>query len=125
MNPHEFVKMRPYEIAFVRELAVRFPGLGAPLAEHIEENFGEVLPHVFFYEITEYAVSLANSEELPQRRELRALLNYLEETYGSQEQLQELISVSFLENLPRPDEAASHIRAMLGPHLKRQLDVIG
>ena len=57
---------------------------------------------------------------------LNDLLGELENAYQSGgEEVEDLISVSFLENLPRPGEAGSQIREMLGPSLHRQLDVIG
>jgi hypothetical protein len=115
--------MRPNEIAFVRDPA-RFPGLSALLEEHIKD-YREILPHLFFNDVTDYILSLLNAGELPQRRELRDILNYLEQVYASDEQLQELISVSFLESLPRLDEAGAQIRRMVGPHLTKQLHIIG
>jgi hypothetical protein len=111
-------------ISFVRDMVARFPGMGALLEEHIKDN-DEILPHVFFGDVTRYVLSLL-SDSLPQRRELRDILDYLERAYASgDEQLQELIAVSFLENFPFPDEPGAEIRGMIGPHLKRQLHMSG
>jgi len=120
---------RTTSFSFVRSLATRWPGLGPILEEHINDNFGEILPHVFFGDLTRYVLSLlgeASRGDEAARRELREILDYLEETYaGGDVELQELIFVSFLENLPRPDEDGAQIREMVGPHLRRQLLVIG
>jgi hypothetical protein len=108
--------MSEHTISFVRSIVARFPGLTTLLDEHIENNFGEVLPHVFFGDVTRYVLSLVatNDDSLSPRRELRDVLDYLEEAYtGGDEELQELIAVSFLENLPRPGETGAGIRGML------------
>jgi hypothetical protein len=119
--------MSEQTVSFVRSMVAHFPSLYTLLEDHIRDNGGEVLPHVFFGEVTRYILSLLLAAgRLPPRRELRDILSYLEETYAAgNEELQELISVSFLENLPRPGENGAELRAMVGPNLKRQLQAIG
>ncbi len=120
--------MSEQAVSFVRSTMARFPSLSALLEEHLKDNLGEILPHVFFGDVTRYVLSLlaASGGGLPPRRELRDILDYLEEAYSaSGEELRELISVSFLENLPRPGEIGAQIREMVGPNLRRQLHVIG
>lgn len=117
-------------VAFVRSLVSRFAGLRELLEEHVEDNFGEILPHVFFGDLTRYILSLLSAATagggLPPRSELREILDYLEEAYSeANEEIQELISVSFLENLPRPGENGSQIREMIGRQLRKQMDAIG
>ena len=119
-------------IDFIERLVVRYPGLKPLFDEHVSDNFGEVLPHLFFGDLTRYALALfADVQERTDvdtqaESELRRLLNDLEDAYAdAQEEIQELISVSFLENLPRPGEARSGVRTWLGPELSTQLDVIG
>jgi hypothetical protein len=68
----------------------------------------------------------ARGGPLPPRRELRDILNYLEKAYAAgDEELRELISVSFLENLPRSGESGAELREMVGPNLRKQLRAIG
>jgi hypothetical protein len=117
-------------VSFVRSTVERFPSLYGPLEEHIRDNYGEVLPHVFFGDVTRYVVSLLlaarSGANLPPRRELRDILSYLEEAYASgDEEIRGLISVSFLENLPRPGESGAKLREMVGPNLMSQLRAIG
>ena len=107
---------RDNEVALVRALVARFPSLRPLLEEHVD-YYDEILPHVFFGELTPHLVSLLPAAG----SELRDILALLEETYASDPQLQELISVSFLENLPAPDESGAAIRDMLGPALTKQL----
>jgi len=67
--------------------------------------------------------NLVGNEEESQ---LMRLLTSLEEAYGNEgPEIEELISVSFLENLPRPEEEGGQIRALVGPRLKKQLNAIG
>jgi hypothetical protein len=120
-------------IAFIDGLVGKYPGLKPILDEHLSDNFGEVLPHLFFGDLTRYVVSrfldfesAAETLDTAEERELGALLNDLEQAYSTgDEEIQELISVSFLENLPRPSEEASELRSWLGPELTKQLGVIG
>jgi hypothetical protein len=53
-------------------------------------------------------------------------LDVLDDAYvEGDKELQELISASFLENIPRPGEEGSQVREMVGPHLSSQLRAIG
>ena len=116
-------------VAFVQSLADRFPGLGAILDEHVKD-FDEILPHLFFGDLTRYVVNLfiagRDTDGKPTELELREILSHLEKAYASgDDELQELISVSFLEHLPRDGEDGSKIRGIVGPSLSKQLKVIG
>ncbi|MCG8459030.1 MAG: hypothetical protein MI919_22365 [Holophagales bacterium] len=115
--------MRASEVAFVGSLVHRFPVLLPLLQDHLD-TYDELLPHVFLGDFTRWM-----QEELTLARppsELKDILGFLETEFesGSTHQ-QELISVSFLENLPRPGEPAFEFRQELGPSLRRQLDLIG
>jgi hypothetical protein len=112
--------------AFARQLAGLSPALSTLLEEHIKDNFGELLPHLFLGDVTRHIVALAQTP-VPQasfavRRELKTILEAIEHGYvtGNAE-LQELIAASFLENLPTKGEPGSEIRGMVGPELGRQL----
>jgi hypothetical protein len=114
-------------IAFVNATVVHFPKLRPILEEHMRDNFGETLPHLFFGDLTQYVQSLpALLGGEGARSELREILGYLEDVYSrGDDELCELIAVSFLENLPRPGEPGSYIRDMVGPKLRTQLEMIG
>ena len=61
------------------------------------------------------------------RGELGAILEFLETTYAEgDEDLQELIAVSFLENVAYEDDktAAGWLGGQLGTHLKQKLEAI-
>ena len=115
---------------FVRALVGRFPSLEPLLEEHLTDNFGELLPHIFLGDVVRWVLSLfatARAEgSFASRRELRDILEYLEDAFASgNRELQELLSVSFLENLPRPGDDGSEIRTQLGPSLTKELRAIG
>lgn len=120
-------------IDLIERLACRHPFLGSMLDEHVADNFGEVLPHLLFGDLTRYVLaqfldveSGVGSQLVEAKGEIQGLLNDLEVAYAAGgEEVQELISVSFLENLPRPGEQASTVRSWLGPELSAQLQVIG
>ncbi len=118
---------------FIERLVAKFPGLHPLFQEHLSDNFGALLPHLFFGDLTRYLVArylVAQShlidQQLEAEREVRALLAELEQAYAvGGDEVEELIAVSFLENLPRPSEEGSGVRGWLGPELTRQLRVIG
>ena len=111
-------------VTLVTSLVSRFPGLRGLLAKHIEGNSGEILPHVFFGDVTHYVIRCAGSGEASS--ELHDILGYLEEAFvrGDRDVI-ELVSVSFLENLPREGEAGAQVRQWLGPCLAKELRGIG
>ena len=122
--------MNKRSIQVVESLAGCSSGLRVLLEEHSKDNGGEILPHVFFGDLTRYALSLLPDTrsvgEPLQKHELREILNRLEEAYSENDsEITELISVSFLESLPQPGDVGSQIRDLIGPNLKKQLRVIG
>lgn len=117
--------MRAIAVAFVGALAHRFPALLGVFEEHLEEQRGEVLPHVFMADVTRWLVGrfikAGDSDAL-----LGDILGFMENAFGSdEEQVQELLAVSFLENLPRFGESGFEIRSILGPALKEELRRLG
>ena len=98
-------------------------GLSAALDEHLKDNFGELLPHVFFGDVTRRLVALSEDGSDLAHAELDRVLAFLEDRFDEgDEQIQELIAVSLLENLPRPGESGVGIRRSLGPGLRAELD---
>jgi hypothetical protein len=121
-------------ITFAERLAASFEEMRPVLVEHKKDNFGEVLPHVFMGDVARFALrEFAETCNGPAHNRakaelvLRSLFAFLETAYESEDpEIQELISVSFLENLPRPGEGdQSRIRDFAGPQMRAQLGVIG
>jgi len=116
-------------IDFIDHLVSQVPTLESALREHVSDNFGEVLPHVFLGDITRYAVAEfirgEKGVERPVSQELEALLTALEAGIAAGDEIAELVCVSFLENLPRPGEPGGGIRDLLGPGLRSELGATG
>lgn len=95
----------------VYSLVDSVPDLAPILREHLEDNNGELLPHVFFGDVTRWAVR----QDERDAESIDALLATLEIDYANgDDAVRELIVVSFLENLPLD----SGIRSRLGSHLR-------
>jgi len=118
-------ELRERNIAFVHATVGHFPALQPLLNEHLEDQGGELLPHIFFGDLTRYLLQLLDKSKGNRNanaaRELHEILDFLDQTYANDAVLQELISVSFLENLQGEN---LQMRRLLGPHLKKQMKVI-
>lgn len=114
--------MRADQIAFLGTIAWRIPALRASLDEHLDDNEGEILPHPLMSAYERWAEKAVKDGD----PRLTEFLEILEEAYrAGGEEVENLISVSFLEHLPRPGEPGSEIRERLGAALQKQLGVIG
>lgn len=117
-------------ITLVKAMVDRFESLAPLLKEHIADNMGQILPHVFFGDLTRYILALvaavSSGAGLEPRCELRDILDFLEKSYAIGDlEIKELVCVSFLENLPRSGEAGSEVRSMLGAALSAELRRMG
>ena len=114
--------MKGAQVALLGALAWRFDELRQRLDEHLEDNDREILPHVLMADYERWAEAALERGE----PRLQEFLDSLEEAYRAGDpEVEELISVSFLEHLPRSGEPGSKLRELVGPALRRQLDVIG
>jgi hypothetical protein len=114
------------ELRLVDDLAALSPGLTAALVEHRADN-EEILPHLFFGDVARYAVRLHQEVGISATAapELAAILVLLEDRFAHGSAAEEnLIAVSFLENLPDPGEPGDSLRYALGPTLTRHLRLI-
>ncbi len=94
--------------------------MGSVYSEHIEDN-DILLTHVFFGDVTRFFVQEVQGGEAGDfvRRILAISENALE--FGSTE-VQELISVSFVENLVEYDDVLDIITPQLGSKFKKELE---
>jgi len=110
--------LQPQAWAFVGHLVWKFPLLEAAFAEHIDDQRGTLLPHVFMAEVERWAESLIESSPSL----LGALLDELERAVlRGDDAVVNLIDVSFVENLPYPDQPAAAIRSMLPENVAKLL----
>jgi hypothetical protein len=111
--------MRERDVQFIRDLGASFPALRPMLAEHVEDNFGDVLPHLFLADVLRWLLAQLDEGGGDDRAEITDILSFLEDAFSAgDEERQELISTGFVENLPRPGEPGARIRRMLGPELR-------
>ena len=94
------------------------PELMPAFGEHLTDNEGVVLPHVFRAEVERWAEHAVSR----QRPLVERFLEKLEMGYHQGgEPVRNLIDVSFVENLPYPDEANAELRSLLPPDLRSLL----
>ncbi len=110
-------------------LLAEVPELRPLYDEHVRDN-DQALPHVFFADLTRYVVQLARAvdqaHDVGFPSPLLRVLSFLENTLTSKDvRVQELVSVSFLENLDPADAAYTRLKALLGPRLRRELEAYG
>lgn len=106
-------------VAFCDSLAERFPDLRPLLAKHREDHDG-TLPHVFMGDVSRWFI---DEYRTGHRETIEAMAAWLDDRYPSAgAAVQNVIDVSFLENLPwSPDPDADGIESLLGPRLRRTL----
>lgn len=104
---------------FIHELVARVPDLRPALAEHVEDNFGEVLPNVFLAEVMRRLVDLDQAKGCRGDSDvIGTIINHIETRFEvGDSELDALISTGFVEVLPRPGESGEALRRRLGPKL--------
>src|SRR6266571_222772 len=111
------------QAAFVDRLCNSFPALERLRGEHLREDFGELLPHLFLGDVARHAISLFGSTNELARQELRRLCDFLEREYTSgTDSVRDLIALGFLENLAGPPEPYWRIRTLLGSELRKAIE---
>lgn len=109
--------MRTSDIEFVHALVEEMPALRPLLDEHLEDNFNEVLAHLFLADVLRWVV--AN----PDRSSEERLFGLLDDAFRTGDgERQELISTGFLENVPRQGEPGEGIRFALPAALRKEAD---
>ena len=111
--------------AFVPKLLADLPGFKVIYDEHLRD-YDTVLPHVLVGDLTRYVIASYRQMRTDASGQARQIVNralaLLEQAMQSSEaRLQELVSVSFLENLHQADEDYDAIKTLLGPHLEKEL----
>ena len=113
-------------VAFVGSLAYQFPALRPLLQVHLDDQDGEILPHLFMADLERWAEAQIQARDEASHLLLEQVLAFLEMAYSTQgAEVEELIAVSFLEHLPRPGEPGAELRTLVGPNLAEQLERIG
>ncbi len=107
--------MKAETIIFICHLAHKFPQLKEVMEEYIDSYGGEILPHLL---ISEY-VNFIIDKDIPETW-IKDFLAYLESNFDAEkdDDISNLIAVSFIENLPF-DKAKKHWSIdMLGDNMQ-------
>jgi hypothetical protein len=112
-------------VAFVGALVYHCPALVPLFQEHLEDQEGEVLPHLFVADLWRWIEARSPWDDMEPSELLTQILAFLEAAVSRDDEVAEVIHASFLEHLPRPGEPGAEIRAMLGPALTERLHQIG
>lgn len=84
------------------------------LAEHLDDNDGEVLPHLLLSDIVRWLV-----ERRGDSAQIGQIWAWLEAAYiHGDEDERDLIATSAVEMIPDPEHPGSEMRSMLGPALR-------
>ncbi len=104
----------------INQLLERVPELQSTYDVHIHD-YDELLPHVFLGDVTRYVVQQVHSGEMGTTKPVGRILDSLERCMESgDDQVKELVSVSFIENLAGHDDVLARLRALIGPNLMEQ-----
>ena len=115
----------PSTITCVGKLLEQVPELRSIYAEHIHDN-NEILPHMFFGDVTRYVVQQVHSGAMGPSKPVGRILEVLEHCMASgDEQVKELVSVSFIENLVEHDDVLARLKGMMGASLEKELENYG
>jgi hypothetical protein len=112
-------------VAFVCALIWARDELTPLLQEHLDDQHGEILPHLLIADIERW--SETQIEHHPQGTPaLRVVLDIIERalTLHAGSAVGGLILVSFIEHLPMPEEPGSELRKFLGPMTLAALEAI-
>ena len=98
----------------IGRLVAAYPVLVPVLAEHLEDNFGEMLPNLVMSDVIRWLVAHLESDP----GVCRSVLEWMESAFQEgPDDVRGLIVVSGVEMIPDPGEPGSGLRATLGPHL--------
>lgn len=111
-------------VQFMNEIAAAFPGAARVIRARRQEERGDLLPHMEMSDLIWWAgETYASSQSLDEssrhaRRELEDFMRMLEERFevGDQD-VDNLIAVSFLEGLAQTRESLPGLRRLLGPRM--------
>ena len=103
-------------------IAATSPRAAALVTEHVEENFGEILPVILASDIARWwmeAVATNEAESLTEAEAAVRGLTTLHET--ANESLQTIVATGFLEALPSPHAEGREIVERLPASLREEL----
>lgn len=113
--------------AFAKRLLAAAPELTPVYQEHLRDNSGETLGHVFMGDVTRWIVEACHKSAADEvlSPPVGALLSFFEQELASGDDYADnVIALSFCENLWGEDEALKILRPQMGPHLFATLKMV-
>jgi hypothetical protein len=105
--------------SIAEELRARVPGFERVYDEHVRD-YDEVLPHVLLGDLVRFLDAELRTRG-PASHAAREAVSLMEEALASDDpRLQELVVVSFLENLEPAEETFPIVRGLFGPRLEAE-----
>lgn len=106
----------------IERLLDRVPELQRPYEQHLEDNLGDLLPHVFMGEVTRWVAARMTTPSTDGRHAAAAVVDVLEAVMrdGVPGHV-ELVAVSFVENLDRRAAYFPQVHSTMGPLLRREV----
>jgi hypothetical protein len=114
--------MSEHTIEFTRHLVEAFPALEEDYEDHVFNNAGETLPHLFAsMELMDAVVGAYLGREEYHELDWAAVLAYLDQQLAEADDpdVRGVIVASFVEDLPSRGEPGYGLVDHLGPHLAR------
>jgi len=109
----------------VDQLLEAVPELRPAYEKHVSD-YDELLAHVFFGDVTRYVAQKARLDKMGKDTPLERTLRVMERCLTSgREEVQELVAVSFVENLMEHSELLAALKPLMGPSLIRQFEDLG
>lgn len=106
-------------VSFPELLRISVPGFDSVYDEHVRD-YDEVLPHVLVGDLVRFLLQEVRTHGAGSTA-LRAAMDLLEQAMSSDDQrLQELVAVSFLENLDPEDPGFTEISTLFGSSLRAE-----
>jgi hypothetical protein len=111
----------PGAVAFVDRVTEAVPALLRLAAENEYGDHGDVLVHGFLGDVAFRELDNYRSGGPVAMEEVRTVVALLETELGVDRGVDEAIAVSFVENLPYPDQPGADLVDLLGPKLRAEL----
>lgn len=109
----------------------RIPGFDSIYRAHLEDNGGETLKHPLFADLLRFSIKLQRSSgqeeagDYPSADILQRIFAFVEEAAQAEdEQVVELVQLSFLENLHQAGSDYAALRSRLGSRSLQLLDAV-
>lgn len=111
------VRAHPAHVAFLDDLRRRFPELEADVGENTYGDNDALLAHMFLADVVRRAVALHRSDDQADRDRAQAIVDAVAAAVGQDEEVDNLIAVSFVEDLPDAEHPGADIVRRLPPVL--------